>query len=221
MKTYRLKWLRIDLKMCFILCSFLCVHFTSFAQRSFYWPLGYASFQPDPLGGGMTMDFPNGVRNVYDFPRKMWFEQTNAAICNDSGTFLFCSNGIYIENAEGDTMPNSTGLNPSWWTNGSLQGGNNLPQACIIIPKPNDTNIYYLFHETADITGPEFCASYLYCTTIDMQGDSGRGEVISKNKIIITDSLVTGGLTATPMPMVEIGGWWYLNGELKLDFILF
>lgn len=44
--------------------------------------------------------------------RKMVFEDTEANICDANGNFLMSSNGVWIANANNDTMMNGSGLNP-------------------------------------------------------------------------------------------------------------
>ena len=56
-------------------------------------------------------------------------------------------------------------------------------------------NIYYLFHGTIDNTA-DYTANYLYLTTIDMNLNSGKGQVTSKNVIKIQDTLNSGRITA-------------------------
>ena len=95
------------------LSLFLFLHTTVSFGQGFYnhqWLLGSYNFLQDPKG-----------RLVFDsisythFPefRKMSFKGTEATICDAQGNFLMSSNGIWIANANNDTMLNGSGLNPN------------------------------------------------------------------------------------------------------------
>lgn len=191
----------------------LSITFTNlFGQgRDNYWPLGYYSFSPFPDVGGLTVDFSNNTFNFYDHPREMWFAFTNASICNDTGALQFYTNGVYIANAADDTMLNGGGLNPSFYTTQFYQEGLRLPQADIIIPKPGSDSLYYLFHETEDIPSPYYTPLFLYCSIVNMNADSGMGEVIVKNEMEISDTLFVGALTACKHANGR--DWWLLVPE--------
>lgn len=126
--------------------------------------------------------------------REVDFFRTNANITGAEGSLLFSTNGAYVANATGDTMLNGNGLNPSWYTS-QYPGGLHLSQACLILPKPEASGIYYLLHGTIDNPpGPN--ANFLYLSTIDMALDGGLGGVVSKNQVLIADALNTGRITA-------------------------
>ncbi|MEO8148838.1 MAG: hypothetical protein ABI723_14430, partial [Bacteroidia bacterium] len=198
----------------FFIVIFFLFYNNLFGQgRDNYWPLGYHSFTSFPDVGGLTVDFSNNVFNFYDHPREMWMQFTNASICDDIGNLLFYTNGVYIANAQDDTMLNGSGINPSFYTTSFYQGGLRLPQANIILPKPGNDSLYYLFHETKDITfgSSNTRGIYLYSSTINMNGDSSRGEVINKNNILLTDTLFVGALTACKHANGR--DWWLLVPE--------
>jgi hypothetical protein len=180
-----------------------------FGQRNDnYWPLGYASYSPSPLAGGMSLKFPNNVAQLDTHSRPMWFMYTNAAISNDTGQLLFYTNGVFISNALDDTLMNGSGLNPSFYTTQFSNTGLRLPQANVIIPVPDSSNNFYLFHLTEDIPSPLYKPLYLYRSTINMLGDNGNGEVIEKNTIFINDTLYPGALTLTRHANGR--DWWLL-----------
>ena len=180
------------------------------SQLSNKWILGYESWGGSPFGN-VNMDFSNHhFDSAYFFYRDMNFEFANASICDSNGTLLFYTNGVYIANAQDDTMLNGSGLNPSWYTTQWNYYGLKIMQGDVIIPKPGSDSLYYLFHITCDVF-PLYLPKYLYCSIVNMNGDSGKGEVIEKNKIIHNDTLTAGGLTVCRHANGR--DWWILIGE--------
>lgn len=123
------------------------------------------------------------------------FQEAFAGISNKLGKLLFYTNGIKINNSLNQTMLNGSGLNPGPYASNSLYGMT-IPQAQIVIPAPNDTNKYYLIHETVDFNASTTRPFHLFYTTIDITLDSGRGAVVQKNISIINDTLIIGNITA-------------------------
>jgi len=125
---------------------------------------------------------------------------------------MFYTNGYYLADASNDTMQNGSGINPSAYTT-YFSDGLGIPQANIIIPKPNNADVYYLFHSTVD-TFPGYSHSrYLYYSIIDMTLNGGFGAVTSKNQILITDSLNYGKIAACKHANGR--DWWVICHKLN------
>ena len=148
--------------------------------------------------GGSNVDFIDGFADTNYVNREMNFLDCNANISDSLGNLLFYTNGIYIANANNDTMVNGSGLSPSVYTTQQLSEGLRVKQGNLILPMPGSSNMYYLFHETllryqyiGDYRVPE-----LDYSIIDMSLDSGRGAVTQKNVLLISDTLTIGSITA-------------------------
>ncbi len=157
------------------------------------WMGGTNSEAPIPFGG-TDLEFISGNVAVSYAHRDIDFRRTSANITDAAGNLLFSTNGAYIANATGDTLLNGAGLNPSNYTS-LFPEGLYLPQACMILPKPDAPGMFYLFHTTMDDQVGQF-AQHLYLTTVDMSLDGGLGGVVSKNQVLITDMLNIGKITA-------------------------
>ena len=163
------------------------------AQFNNIWELGYFTNATYPK---CEINFNSGLPAVTNFNRPMNFRACNASVCDDNGNLLFYTNGIYIANANHDTMQNGSGLNPGAFTNAWKQNGLPLWQGALIIPWPDSSHKYLLFHETPNYdTNVSYRPKELYYSVIDMSLNSGLGAVIQKNIIFINDTLEFAMLT--------------------------
>ncbi len=158
------------------------------------WVMGYSCCQPD--FGGVDIDFSSGSAVVNSLQRYMNIDCTVGSICDSNGNLLFISNGIYIANALDDTMQNGSDINPSAYTTSESHWGLAMPQGNLVIPFPDDSTKYYLFHETSDDMNGTWVTLYLYYSVIDMTLDGGLGAVTQKNTVLLNDSLIGGRITA-------------------------
>lgn len=180
----------------FILIFFLLIPCGGFSQGiSNFWLSGYSSGSSG--FGGSNIDFKNGFADTSTVQRPMSFLETNSNISDSLGNLLFYCNGIYIANANNDTMVNGSGLNPNTYTSQATYGLE-VKQGNLILRKPDSFNLYYLFHETLfrDQSVGDYRVSELYYSIIDMSLDSGRGVVTQKNVILLSDTLTIGSITA-------------------------
>ncbi|MBK7854421.1 MAG: T9SS type A sorting domain-containing protein [Bacteroidetes bacterium] len=109
-------------------------------------------------------------------------------------------------------MQNGSGINPSAYTS-YFSTGLGIQQGNLILKKPNSNNLYYFFHTTLD-TFPAYTHSKnLYLSIIDMSLNSGLGSVITKNQILLTDSMVAGKLAACKHSNGR--DWWVVCQKLN------
>ncbi len=149
------------------------------------WLLGSYFFPQDPKGR-IEFDSSSYIHSVEY--RKMPFLGTEATICDAQGNFLMSTNGIWIANANNDTMLNGSGLNPG---TGASSWAFGLPMIsnAMFIPFPGDSGKYLLIHHSQEQFGPGYPAFQLYMSSIDISLDSGLGAVTVKNEIILEDTL--------------------------------
>jgi hypothetical protein len=157
------------------------------------WLLGYSSGFPGY--GGININFDSLPIVATHQNRKMNFSQTNASICNARGDLLFYTNGGWIANANNDSLLN--GRLP-YGTYNNRYYGEPVPQECLFLPAPGDTNTFYLFYNIIEVLIPSgfFVAPKLYYLTIDKQLENGLGAVVQKDSIAINDTLILGEITA-------------------------
>ena len=149
-----------------LLFSFLIINFSlsiAFAQnpevkRTWHWYFGEKN----------GIDFSSGVPATTTTP--LSHEESNASISDTDGNLLFYTNGETIFNANHQPMLNGSGL----------LGCQSTYRGSIIIPKPGDCNIYYLFNNDCF---ERLAVSGLTYSEIDMSLDGGLGGVTSNKNI--------------------------------------
>ena len=161
------------------------------------WLSGYYSWGGSTYGQNRINFFTGSPTVAFD-SIDMNFRHTHANISDSAGNMLFYTNGYYIADATDDTMDNGGGINPGAYAN-FVPDGFLIPQAALILQNPGSNSIYYMFHNTADAYPiiPNNSTSFkFYVTTIDMNLNGGLGSVISKNYILINDSMNVGKIAA-------------------------
>ncbi|GAA3618619.1 T9SS type B sorting domain-containing protein [Flavivirga jejuensis] len=102
-------------------------------------------------------------------------------ISDTDGNLLFYTDGITVWDRLHRPMPNANGL-----TGNGLFGDPSSTQSAIVIPKPKDPNIYYIFTvDTSLNDDPDFGFHY---SEVDMRLNGTYGDVTSKNINLLPNS---------------------------------
>jgi hypothetical protein len=117
-----------------------------------------------------------------------------SSIADAQGALLFYTDGITVYNRQHGIMPNS----------GDLMGDISSTQSALIVPKPGDPNLYYIFTTDAD-GGPD---GFRY-NIVDLTLDSGRGDVSVKNVLLKNNP--TEKISAVGNPTGT--GYWVLTHD--------
>ena len=96
-----------------------------------------------------------------------------SSISDDTGNLLFYTDGLTVWNRNHTVMLNGFGLN----------GDESSTQSAIIVPKPDDPNIYYVF--TVDDRERDGFTNGLNYSEIDMTLDGGLGSITVKNVTLL------------------------------------
>jgi hypothetical protein len=174
-----------NIRRLILLIFLFFLHSLTFAQGlNHTWLVGYNNWPNKARFNFTSSSFQYIIEQ-----RDMGFEGTQGNISDSNGNFLMSSNGVWIANANNDTMQNGTGLNPGAFVN-SWSNGLPLPHANIILPWPDSSKKYILIHQTHNNT--QSPSSELYFSVIDITLDNGLGEVIEKNIIFYQDNFAWG-----------------------------
>jgi len=175
--------------------------------------LGYYGGWITPPGDGLgisVLTFPDGKLHIEENEvLTMYFDGTNAALSDSSGSVQMYSNGIWIGNSVWDTLENSEGL-----TNDGLLRSI-WPQFALALPKPGPGNrIVLLYGDEKQYWFSEpdtalwIVSQNLYAAEIDMNLNNGLGKVISRGEVVIEDTLALGKFTAAKHANGR--DWWIL-----------
>jgi gliding motility-associated-like protein len=108
----------------------------------------------------------------------------------NTGALLFYTDGVTVWNSLDAVMPNGTGLR------GGSQALLSSTTAAVIIPKPGNSNQYYIV--TIDEGSSGQSAEGLYYNLVDMTLDGGKGDIVQGQKNILLQQTTTEKLEAVP-----------------------
>lgn len=175
------------------------------------WVLGYNSQVEDSLFGGSFIDFNESPPSIYKGDLPLNFLITNASTCDSTGNLQLYSNAIQIANGQGEIIPGGTGLTPGVIADDFEDRGYLLDQGAIFLPSPFGGSRFHLIH--ADREDPEedllSHTQRLYSTKLEISQSFPQGMLISKNQIIINDTLEPGKISATKHANGR--DWWIIT----------
>ncbi len=133
-------------------------------QRTYHWY----------FGGGAGIDFSSG-QAVADTNGQVNTWEGCTTISDTDGNLLFYSDGSTVWNKNHQIMQNGTGLMGHWSSH----------QNSLIVPKPKDYRIYYIF--TTDAWENNFQNGLRY-SVVDMSLDNGLGAITNKNILLVAST---------------------------------
>lgn len=202
-------------KLFFLLCFTQCYFNIQAQKHDNIWPMGYIG---DTAAGACNyyIDFTDSFEIIPRCLGVELFQMGNSAISDSTGNLLFYTNGCSIADSSHQIMLNGNGLNnmtdPYYIQNG-------YPAKTLILPKPNSSNLFYLFHSEypTNINGQIIYGNALKFnySLVDMNFNNGDGEVILKNIPILNDTIGGGGNLLTACKHANGYDWWILVPEYE------
>lgn len=170
-------------------CGITCI--IAQAKYDNIWTLGYGEIGQAGGNsfGGILMDFNDSppTFTLQDYP----CDRPKACISDENGQLLAYTDGCEVFNQQHQIMLHGDSLNPGKvYKVFCAYTSYPLWQPTIFLPKPGSDSLYYLFHIRDD--DYYWNPMNLMYTVIDARGDAGKGEVISKNNVILSDSIYLG-----------------------------
>ncbi|HYD92460.1 MAG TPA: PKD domain-containing protein, partial [Flavobacterium sp.] len=152
-------------------------------KQAYNWYFGVAAgieFNSSPPVGVADSAIEADLSNPYDGSVSTFIEGTGS-ISDAQGNLLFYTNGVTVWNANHEIMENGEGL----------LGNSSSTQSGLIVPAPNNPNIFYLFSVNGSIlqtSEATFIADGVFYSEIDMSLDGNMGAVtVNKNVPLSSD----------------------------------
>jgi WD40 repeat protein len=201
-----------------ILYTLLVLPLIGYSQgkHDYNWLIGVEQDpNPDvyPINCMNLLSFEQGELSIEKLSVGYPMYAANASISDVDGDLLFYSNGCDVKNREHDIMPNGDILNPGpAYDNNCPDGGYSTLGGIIIIPAPNQSELYYVFHQAFAYfnESPFVRVNRLYFSVVDMSLNNGLGDVTLKNQVVLKSIQYT-GLQAVRHSNNE--DWWLMSME--------
>ena len=171
------------------LISFLLLFFAlnSFSQKEAnFWYFGRNAALDFTSGNPVALN--DGALNT---------NEGSATISNKLGELLFYTDGSTVFNKNHEIMSNG----------GGLLGDQSSSQSAIIVPKPENNDIYYIF----TVTNRGGFGNGVKFSEVDITLDGGLGEVIVKNTDLIQSNNAEERITAVKGD--ECNTFWVITGD--------
>jgi hypothetical protein len=168
---------------------------------------------------------PNFMNTSMDYNRTLYV--TSASISDIEGNLLFFTNGIRVFTKDGLVMKGGDSITFNQYWHIVEQSGMASEQGAIILPSLYSNNRYIIFHYSSidtsinvrGISAP--IANKLLYSYVDMTGDLGQGEVLSKNDVLL-DNVLLDPSRMTVCKHANGRDWWIIkNAFLENKYFKF
>ncbi|MCC6727031.1 MAG: T9SS type A sorting domain-containing protein [Saprospiraceae bacterium] len=193
-----------------ILCLLGCAYIGHSQKHDHHWVLGQETYEPMPIFGGTDLIFGEDSVTSEMVTRDIWFEFTNASICDRGGNLMFATNGIRIIGNDQQLIENGDSINAGDVHDDFVDYGYPCAQSAIILPSSTRDSLFFLFHMRATTSGMGIC-DRMQKTLVDMRLNGGKGRVVYKNEIIKEHNFAYGKITATKHGNGR--DWWVVQPE--------
>ncbi len=167
------------------------------AKADYIWKTGYAGSERNVYWKHITFNPLNTIATMTATFDTASFSSTCATVCDSLGNLVCYTNGVFVYDRTNLKMRLDT-LNPGYWARPPNYGIHySFPQATLILPKPNNPNEYYLFHQKMNDPHPgAYSGEGFYYTTINSRLRNGLGGITSWRNVIVRDSFESGKINA-------------------------
>ncbi len=158
------------------------------------------------------LDFSSGIPIAKD-SAMIGAEESCITMSDASGNLLFYSNGFSVWNRHHQKMPNGDSLKISQVLSYFADtSGNSNALGITCVPSPNSSNKYFLIYRGQPL------GAGLYYSKVDMNADSGFGDIVEKDVLFFPYSNY---LTEKVIAIKHANGrdWWILTPSIYSDTI--
>ncbi|MEZ4804335.1 MAG: gliding motility-associated C-terminal domain-containing protein [Bacteroidia bacterium] len=127
------------------------------------------------FGQNVHLSFKSGTATVIEDKNVINTLEGSTSVCDSKGKLLFYSDGLNVYDRYHQLLKNGDGL----------MGHKSSTSSAVVVPYPGKANTYYLFCVDQNLSHDNQGVTY---NLIDMSVNSGRGEVIVKNKSLLKNT---------------------------------
>ena len=181
----------------------------------FVWVMGDDNQPTDTTHGGGLLDFNFSPPKASYQYRENNLRTTNSSICDTAGNLLFYTNGCVIAGSDDEILENGQGINPGnahlLWCDQYGTGYAGGPANSLILPVPDSNGLYYLFHKrfTLLFNPTDAIFDKFYYSAIDMKQNGGKGRVVEKNRVLMSDTMAWAEIAAVKHANGK--DWWLVT----------
>ncbi|MBK9270372.1 MAG: T9SS type A sorting domain-containing protein [Saprospiraceae bacterium] len=195
---------------------FLTTSLFSQGKRDYIWVLGgtNSTTTTDSKFYRFSLDFNYSPLRMEHFGRYPRVHSNNASICDLSGQLLLHTSGCYVNDRLFRPMPNGKINEGYLWDISCTYGDYGLRQGSLILPRPKSPFeyiiIYFMNEKNSDTNIPgSIVISKLLYSIVNMNLNSGFGDVIQKNIPMVEKIMPSGYLTA--VRHANNLDWWVIS----------
>ncbi len=154
----------------------------------------------------------------------LYLSFSNTSMSDSVGRFLYYSNGCKVYNAKNQLLRNGDGINFGFLRDELCRdkdyGTYNGHQSIVSMKDSYRDSLYYMYHVQYDVYDSVKDGRLLFGnvlrTTININRDNGKGEVIEKNKVILKDTLANDQITA--VRHANNKDWWIVVRQGRKEY---
>lgn len=178
----------MTLKLIVLLWSYLgCVAFLAAQPKHNYiWMLGGQATDTVFKLGGCRLDFNQQPVRITQIKINGESSASYQTMSDEQGRLLYYTNGCHIYNTDYEIMEGGDTLNAGYPYNWYCGKGVGYAGHGLSLPYPGKSGVYTYLHTKVQDSG---YYHDLNQTVIDMNVNGGKGRVISKNVLVLSDSL--------------------------------
>ena len=160
----------------------------------------------NPIAG---YTFNNGLSTYYDTSDDhLTFWRASSSISDYEGNLLFFSDGVHVLDKNGVFLRNTDSLAYGHIDSVYYFPGVPYVQGCLLLPMPDSDSLFYYFH-TATFGQQPIQANRLFYSVIDRTLNSGKGEFVAWNSLLLDSVMVDAGMGLCKHANNE--EWWLIK----------
>ena len=199
----------------FLIVAFTFTSLAQFKNNIWMWGRNNQDTTSFPWGATKITFSQNASMIEVDTNVNMNIKGTYSGLGTADGQYFIYTNGYTICNKYHDTISNGAGLTPGGNDSIYESWGIPVPFNALLLPYPGSDRLMVMISADNYYENGIYCAKNIFYNLIDPSGNNGKGIVLVKNQILLTDTLTNAGFVATRHANGR--DWWVLIKRYSLN----